>query len=190
MCLCECVWGLERSRNDSSLQWEVNMRGDQKEVVWADICTVTEQADCWMASLFSSDPSSYPLMSSASTLYLHLKWLLWGCPLPLADWRVLSFDLQVNTDLQASLVFGIRRLMSACQSKPEMQLPWRVDFRVVVWLERCCIPRGGLIKTKTPCDLLAASPPPTTYDLTQLDPITSLITPLLAPASCRYWSYL
>lgn len=43
----------------------------------------------------------------------------------------------------------------------------------------CCDPRGVLIRTKTLCDLLAASPPPTVYDLTQLGPITSLITPLV-----------
>lgn len=36
--------------------------------------------------------------------YLHLKWLLWERPLPQVDWRVLGFDSQVNTDLQATLV--------------------------------------------------------------------------------------
>lgn len=98
-----CVYEKKRKRVSSSgrLIWGVTKKRCCRLL---SVQSVTEQAIHWLDPLCNPDLSSCQLMSSASTLYLHLKWLLWDCPVPHADWRVLSFDSQVNTDLQATLV--------------------------------------------------------------------------------------
>ena len=181
VCVCE-----ER-RKRVSLQREVNIRGDQRERCCRllSVQSVTEQAIHWLDSLFSPTSIQLPANELGKYVVFTFKVAVVGLSFP-SGWLE-SPQLWFVSKYWPSGFFGftIRRLMSACQSKPRAAAAVTrmcVDSKAnlfVVWLMMCCDPRGFLIRTKMLCDLSTASPPPTTYDLTQLGPITSLITPLL-----------
>lgn len=68
MCVCVCVC-LGKKEKDSELQWEVNIRGDQKEVLLAVICTVSDRTSNLLAG-FSPRPRSIQLPANELGKYV------------------------------------------------------------------------------------------------------------------------
>lgn len=131
LCMCLC----ERWRE---LQWEVNIRGDQREMLWAVICTVRDRRSNPMA-VFSLRPKSIHLPANELGKYsvFTFKVAVVGLFIP-SGWLE-DAQLWFTSKYWPSGFFGftISQLMSACQSKPELQSEWcacacvRVDSRLI-----------------------------------------------------------
>lgn len=67
-CVRMCVSWKEKEK-DSELQWEVNIRGDQKEVLWAVICTVSDRTSNLLAG-FSPQPRAIQLPANELGKYV------------------------------------------------------------------------------------------------------------------------
>ena len=65
VCVCVC----EEKEKESGLQWEVNIRGDQKEMLWAVICTVSDRTSNPLAGL-SLQPRSIQLPANEPGKYI------------------------------------------------------------------------------------------------------------------------
>lgn len=64
--VCVCYGEKE---NESELQWEVNIRGDQNEVLWAVICTVSDRTSNLLAR-FSLEPRSMQFPTNELRTYI------------------------------------------------------------------------------------------------------------------------